>query len=105
MLAAISTTILSNRSWAETCSAMVSRSRLSKTRGPPDALRMWQNPPPQIQQTGWRAAGVKPKKNNYFIHSAPPQTLETGRIRIAKTVAQFAAAHPAGRIDHSGLFC
>ena len=40
MLAAISTTILSRRSWAETCSAMVSRSRLNKTRGPPDALRM-----------------------------------------------------------------
>jgi hypothetical protein len=42
----ISTTILSSRSWAETCSAMVSRSRLSKTRGPPDALRMCCDPPP-----------------------------------------------------------
>jgi hypothetical protein len=40
MLAAISTTILSRRSCALTCSAMVSRSRRNKTRGPPDALRM-----------------------------------------------------------------
>jgi hypothetical protein len=30
-------------------------------------------PPPQIQQTGWPAAGVKLKKNNNFIHSASPQ--------------------------------
>src|SRR3984957_18561547 len=73
MLAAISTTILSNRSWAETCSAMVSRSRLSKTRGPPDALRMCQYPPPRGQRTGWPAAGGKFTKNNSFIHSAPPQ--------------------------------
>src|SRR5450631_1443212 len=74
MLAAISTTILSSRSWAETCSAMVSRSRLNKTRGPPDALRIFQNPPPRSQQAGWPAAGVKPQKNNNFSHSAPLQT-------------------------------
>src|SRR6266704_5829959 len=52
MLAAISTTILSNRSWALTCSAMVSRSRLSKTRGPPDALRICWYPPPRGQHAG-----------------------------------------------------
>src|SRR5580700_12000111 len=105
MLAAISTTILSNRSWAETCSAMVSRSRLNKTRGPPDALRMSQDPPPRGQRTGWPAVGVKLTKNNNFNHSAPPQALDIGRIRIAKTVAQFAAAHPTGRIANGGLFC
>jgi hypothetical protein len=33
-------------------------------------------PPPRSQQAGWPAAGVKLKKNNNFIHSAPPQTLE-----------------------------
>jgi hypothetical protein len=59
---------------------------------------MCQNPPPQIQQAGWPVAGVKLNKNNNFIHSAPPQALKNGRIRIAKTVAQFAAAHPSGRI-------
>src|ERR1700737_672803 len=94
MLAAISTTILSNRSWALTCSAMVSRSRLSKTRGPPDALRMCQHPPPRSQHAGWPVAGVKVEKNNNFIHSAPSQARNIGRIRLAKTVAQFAAAHP-----------
>src|SRR5258708_28966470 len=78
MLAAISTTILSSRSWAETCSAMVSRSRLSKTRGPPDALRMCQNPPPQSQHAGWPAVGVKLQKSNNFIHSAPSQALDPG---------------------------
>src|SRR6267143_3906708 len=105
MLAAISTTILSNRSWAETCSAMVSRSRLNKTRGPPDALRMYRSPPPQSQQTGWPAAGVKLTKSNNFIHSAPPQAPDPGRIGIAKTVAQFAAAHLSGRIANQGLLC
>src|SRR5215218_5451469 len=88
MLAAIRTTILSSRSWAETCSAMVSRSRLNKTRGPPDALRITQNPPQRGQQAGWPAAGEKLKKNNNFIHSAPPQaatkTIVPGRIGIAK---------------------
>ena len=73
MLAAIRTTILSSRSWAETCSAMVSRSRLNKTRGPPDVLRMPNNPPPRSQRAGWPAAGVKLTKSNNFIHSAPPQ--------------------------------
>src|SRR5258706_4636343 len=105
MLAAISTTILSNRSWALTCSAMVSRSRLSKTRGPPDALRMCWYPPPRSQQAGWPAAGVKLKKNNNFIHSARRKHWKPGRIRIAKIVAQFAAAHPSGRIANWGLFC
>src|ERR1700688_2658562 len=76
MLAAISTTILSRRSWAETCSAMVSRSRLNKTRGPPDALRICQHPPPRGQPAGWPAAGDKTKKNNNFIHSAPPGALQ-----------------------------
>src|SRR6478752_7600917 len=72
MLAAISTTILSRRSCAETCSAMVSRSRLNKTRGPPDALRMCQNPPPQSRPAEWPVAGVKRTKINNFSHSAPP---------------------------------
>src|SRR5579859_7575798 len=73
MLAAISTTILSNRSWAETCSAMVSRSRLNRTRGPPDALRICYNPSPHGQPAGRPVVGYKPKKNTNFIHSAPPQ--------------------------------
>src|SRR5580704_11738856 len=59
MLAAISTTILSSRSWAETCSAMVSRSRLNRTRGPPDALRIYSNPLPRGQPAGWPGTGVK----------------------------------------------
>src|ERR1700727_2110241 len=105
MLAAISTTIVSRRSWAEPGSAMVSRSRLSKTRGPPDALRMCQNPPPRSQHAGWPAVGDKLNKNNNFNHSAPPQALDIGRIGIAKTVAQFATAHPTGRIANWGLFC
>src|SRR3954470_12316882 len=105
MLAAISTTILSRRSWAETCSAMVSRSRLNKTRGPPDALRMCRYPPPQGQPAGWPVAGVKLTKNNNFSHSAPPQAPDPGRIGIAKTVAQFAAAHLSGRIANQGLLC
>ena len=73
MLAAIRTTILSSRSCAETCSAMVSRSRLNKTRGPPDALRMCRNPPP-VRPAGRVAGGWrKTHKNNNFIQSAPPQ--------------------------------
>src|SRR5512138_1953117 len=40
MLAAIITTILSSRSCALTRSAMTSRSRRSRTRGPPSAPRM-----------------------------------------------------------------
>src|SRR5215467_2100014 len=40
MLAAISTTILSRRSCALTGSAITSRSRRNKTRGPPSAPRM-----------------------------------------------------------------
>src|ERR1700722_12844889 len=84
---------------------MVSRSRLSKTRGPPDALRMCWYPPPRSQRAGWPATGVKFRQNNNFIHSAPPQALATGRIRIAETVSQFAAVHPTGRIANWGLFC
>jgi hypothetical protein len=37
---------------------------------------MCQNPPPRASRAGWPAAGVKLKKNNNFIHSAPPQALE-----------------------------
>src|SRR5882757_3909534 len=105
MLAAISTTILSRRSCAETCSAMVSRSRLNKTRGPPDALRMCCDPPPQSQPAGSPVAGVKRTENNNFSHSAPPQALDPGRIGIAKTVTQFAAAHLSGRIANRGSLC
>src|SRR5882724_6272306 len=75
MLAAIKTTILSSRSWALTCSAMVSRSRLNRTRGPPDALRMVLGPPPQYQLGRSPRLGVKLKKNNNFIHSAPSRAL------------------------------
>jgi hypothetical protein len=57
---------------------------------------MQQIPPPQIQPAGWPATGVKLTQNDNFNHSAPPQVLDTGRIRIAKTVAQFAAAHRSG---------
>src|SRR5216683_2363618 len=91
MLAAISTTILSNRSWAETCSAMVSRSRLSKTRGPPDALRMCWYPPPRSQHPGWPAAGGKFKKSNNFSHSAPPQTskpAESAWLKLSHSLRQ-----------------
>src|SRR5215471_15085327 len=71
MLAAISTTILSNRSWALTCSAMVSRSRLSRTRGPPDALRMLSDPLHHGQSGAWPATGVQAQKDYNFIHPAP----------------------------------
>src|SRR6202051_5388008 len=84
---------------------MVSRSRLNKTRGPPDALRMCRYPPPQSQPAGSPAAGVKRTKNNNFSHSAPPQPSDPGRIGIAKTVAQFAAAHLSGRIANQGSLC
>src|SRR5689334_14082395 len=75
MLAAISTTILSNRSWALTCSAMVSRSRLNRTRGPPDVLRMRFCPPPCSQPGGWPETGADLEKNYNFIHPAPSQPL------------------------------
>src|ERR1700684_4209460 len=66
MLAAISTTILSRRSWAETCSAMVSRSRLNRTRGPPDALRISSNPLPPGQPAGCPRAGVQLKTLQFY---------------------------------------
>src|ERR1700730_7814345 len=94
MLAAISTTILSNRSWAETCSAMVSRSRRSKTRGPPDALRMCWYPPPPIQQAGWPAAGVKLDRQQFYSFGAAASP-GSGPNQDGQTVAQFAAAHLA----------
>jgi hypothetical protein len=84
MLAAISTTILSSRSWAETCSAMVSRSRLNRTRGPPDALRITYDPLPKAGSAG-RRAQVELAKTLNFIHSAPPQFTRADRIR--RTVA------------------
>jgi hypothetical protein len=34
---------------------------------------MCRYPPPKSQPAGSPAAGVKRKKNNNFIHSAPPQ--------------------------------
>jgi hypothetical protein len=96
---------LSNRSCAETCSAMVSRSRLNKTRGPPDALRMLCGPPPQNQPGVSPSLGVKLKKNNNFIHSAPRRALNVRANQVGQTVAQFAAAHPEGRIANWDLFC
>src|ERR1700730_15352959 len=84
---------------------MVSRSRLNKTRGPPDALRMCRYPPPQSQQAGSPVAGVKLKKNNNFSHSSPPQARLRAESGSPKTVAQFAAAHLSGRIANRGLFC
>jgi hypothetical protein len=48
---------------------------------------------------------VKRTKNNNFSHSAPPQAPDPGRIGIAKTVAQFAAAHLSGRIANQGSLC
>jgi hypothetical protein len=44
-------------------------------------------------------------ENNNFIHSAPPQAPDPGRIGITKTVAQFAAAQLSGRIANQGLLC
>src|SRR4051794_15750645 len=72
MLAAISTTILSSRSWAETCSAMVSRSRLNRTRGPPDALRITEISPPKNRAGALPRDDAKLRKNNNSSHSAPP---------------------------------
>src|ERR1700727_1141460 len=66
MLAAINTTILPRRSWAETCSAMVSRSRLNRTRGPPHALRISSNPLPRGQSTGRPRAGVQLKTQQFY---------------------------------------
>ncbi len=83
--------ILSRRSCAETCSAMVSRSRLNKTRGPPDALRMCCDPPPQSQPTGSPVAAVKRTKNNNFSHSAPPQTskpAESAWLKLSHSLRQ-----------------
>jgi hypothetical protein len=37
---------------------------------------MNQNPPPQSQPAGWLVAGIKPQKNNSFIHSTPPRALQ-----------------------------
>src|SRR5262245_11351396 len=105
MLAAISTTILSRRSWAETFSAMVSRSRLNKTRGPPDALRMYQDPPPQSHPAESPAAGAKRTKHYNFIHSAPLQAPDPGESGSPRTVAQFTAAHLSGRIANQGWIC
>src|SRR6185436_6847552 len=73
MLAAISTTILSRRSWAETCSAMVSRSRLNRTRGPPDVLRICFDPPSQSQPGGWPEEGADVSNHYNFIRLAPLQ--------------------------------
>src|ERR1700723_3777151 len=93
MVAAISATILSRRSWAETSPAMVSRSRLNRTRGPPDALRIYSNPLPRGQPAGWPGAGVKLKMQQFYSFgdaASPRSARDTGRISIAKTVAQFA---------------
>src|ERR1700730_14555365 len=84
MLAAISTTILSRRSCAETGSAMVSRSRLNRTRGPPDALRISSNPLPPGQPTGRPGVGVKLKTQQIYSFGVWYRPNHT-----AKTVAQF----------------
>src|SRR4051812_22166517 len=87
MLAAISTTILSRRSWAETCSAMVSRSRLNKTRGPPDALRMSpQSPPSAGPERGSGGSPENPEKQQ-IAHPAPAQA-------ISNTIACAESAPP-----------
>src|SRR5262252_6114682 len=96
MLAAISTTILSSRSWALTCSAMVSRSRLNRTRGPPDALRMLCDPLRAGQPGAWPGAGVQAHKNYNFIHSTPPFARLRAESGSPETVAQFAADRSAG---------
>jgi hypothetical protein len=45
-------------------------------------------------------------QNTYnFIHSAPPQAQNIGRISIAKTLALSLAARPSGRIANWDLFC
>jgi hypothetical protein len=44
-------------------------------------------------------------KNNNFIHSAPPQAPDPGRIGIGRTVAQFAVADLSGRIANRALLC
>src|SRR5262249_31817038 len=84
MLAAISTTILSNRSWALTCSAMVSRSRLNRTRGPPDALRICSYPHPLGQPSLWPDAGAKRTKSNKFVHPVPSSPLSTAESGAPK---------------------
>ena len=59
----------------------------------------------ELIASGELSALAQPGHEPAARHSAPPATLETGRIRIAKTVAQFAAADPSGRIANRGLFC
>src|SRR3984957_7923931 len=97
MLAAISTTILSRRSWAETCSAMVSRSRLNRTRGPPDALRITSNPLPRGQPTGRPEAGVK-LKTYKFIHFSGVVSAESHRENSG-TVHNWAHLQAVYRIE------
>src|SRR5579859_3587959 len=88
MLAAISTTILSRRSCALTCSAMVSRSRLNRTRGPPDALRIGSNPLPPGQVTGRPVASVKLETQQFYSFGGAVNPVYRPN-RPAKTVAQI----------------
>src|SRR5436305_8698562 len=103
MLAAIRTTILSRRSWAETCSAMVSRSRLSKTRGPPDVLRMWHNPPSWGQSGGQPRPGTKLAKSNSFLDSMPLQAPDAGPNQDNQHWGTVRGSGPARPYSELGL--
>src|SRR6185369_4086822 len=54
-------------------SAMVSRSRLNRTRGPPDVLRICFDPLRKSQPGGWPEAGADVSNHYNFIHLAPLQ--------------------------------
>src|SRR4029079_19777819 len=49
----------------------------------------------------WRETHEKQQFYSFGTAASP----DPGRIRTAKTVAQFAAAHLSGRIANRGLFC
>ena len=59
----------------------------------------------EASPTGRREPAVNSSKTTILYIRRRREPCNTGRIRITKTVAQFAAAHPAGRIANWGLFC
>src|ERR1700735_1484990 len=101
MLAAISTTILSRRSCAETCSAIVSRSRPHGTGGPPAALRISSTPLPPGPPTGRARELALSSKRNKFIHSV----VCIGRITPPKQWHSSQSGSSSGRIPNRALFC
>src|SRR3984885_8404326 len=108
MLAAISTTILSRRSCALTCSAMTSRSRRNSTRGPPSAPRMAKVPRAWLDRSVARGAPVLIKDEFAQVPARDeysPAYIECGMQTASQRQGYDAAAYCALQRKPDRLCC